>query len=62
MYPLAEAVRKSGDMMPLCAAINNLKTLYGGNSAEVGTIVRNSVELGRGCETFALRLGCGLSP
>jgi uroporphyrinogen-III decarboxylase len=62
MYPLSEAVRKFGDKIPLCAGIDNIGTLYAGSPSEVEDMVKNSIELGRRCKTFALGPGCGLSP
>lgn len=59
-YPLKKAVEKFGDKMPICSGINHLGTLFTGTPADVERMVKDSIELGRECISFALGPGCGL--
>ena len=61
-YPLEEAVEKFGNKIPICAGIDQLGTLFAGTPADVEQMLRNSIELGKRCISFALGPGCGLSP
>ena len=59
-YPLEEAVRKFGEKIPICAGIDHLGILFTGTPAEVERMVKNSIDLGKKCISFALGPGCGL--
>lgn len=59
-YPLATAVEKFGDKIPLCAGIDHLGTLFTGTPQEVEEMVKKSIEIGKKAKTFALGPGCGL--
>ncbi|MEM2083373.1 MAG: uroporphyrinogen decarboxylase family protein [Nitrososphaerota archaeon] len=61
-YPLEKAVKKFGDKIPLCAGIDHLGPLFSGTPKDVELMVKNSIELGKNCISFALGPGCGLSP